>query len=564
MAAEMRLEMDAQRVVVWATSPELATDLATHGPRSWTTAQVVEMARGKAWGHGLDTDTAAAAVRRMVHNDEGLVIEFDAPAFELVVVRHVASGAHPMPVPDRPDVCAKVTLAVVWAAARRGVARLFDELPSTWWLDEANTAGFFPERARELFVVLSTNHLNAKVPVFAHRKRGPDLYDITGEYLDRSARISRSLAGEAERRFKERVDAERVGLVRSFLAGDRITWVDALWGGTADEAAVDEALTDEFAKHGVPERWPKRIEFATIGELLSCLSWPDNATNRARVVAALVNLHTIHRPHNYFYKGRKRGTDKLHTRVFRSLEPLWRVMYEANGGGAIIVEPGHREALTHQIDPSTHGVPHHYTTLPLGRFAKLEAVAASTSVAREAHDLLVAFIRDAQKAKPEPDDINEFVLTYTLSRWAAQWAKPTGTPKRAKGVVAPANDDEVKAREAIHAYIDEATAEGRKVSNRDLATHLGVPEVDAKRLTERAGVQLRHQHRLVRPVTLPPNKLKAKVERALSVLHEQWPQLIVPGKGGRLLDAKPREDVFRVRVRWPGWSEHPAHRKAEK
>jgi hypothetical protein len=61
---------------------------------------------------------------------------------------------------------------------------------------------------------------------------------------------------------------------------------------------------------------------------------------------------------------------------------------------------------------------------------------------------------------------------------------------------------------------------------------------------------------------MKPNKVKEKVERALEVLATRWPGFIVE-VNGRLMDARPRENEFRVRIRPVAVVDnfaHPSHR----
>jgi hypothetical protein len=561
MADQMEFHADAEKVVVWVSSPQLIDELGG-GVRRWTTDQVVTMAEGKEWGYGLDTQTAAKAIRNMDYRNRRLAIEFDPDGVELVVARHIASGAvgfvQEMPTANT----IKVVLAMIWSAARRGVGAMFDPLPVPWW------AGLSPGATPPPLTVgnYSTHHLNAKVPVFAHKpKKDGALFDPGDQFLAMVDKGARGMMKEDPDRLKKRVTEERMELVRILLTDNWPKWVSSYWKLSDDEAALDAFLSDQFAAYGTPSQWPDEVQFDTIADLMAGMGWPDNSTNRDRIRRAMVNLHAISRPHVYRYKlpNPKKKKGKGGFTWFRSLEPLWRVQYEVGGGGGVIVRPGDPKALRHQIDPSTGGAPHYYTQLPIGRFAELEGVGASTMVAREADDLLTAFMRDAARVAPEPDNPAEFILAYTLGRWAQQWTPMKEAPMARIRTKEVKDEAETEARAKVNAFVKQCIDEGRKLTDKELAAHLGVVVKEATRLRERAGIALRAQHKSV-VVTPPmkPNKVKEKVERALEVLATRWPGFIVE-VNGRLMDARPRENEFRVRIRPVAVVDnfaHPSHR----
>lgn len=550
MGDQMEFHADDTKVVVYVSTPQLIDELGG-GVRRWTTDQVVAMADGKEWGYGLDTQTAAKAIRGMEYRDGRLAIEFDPDGVELVVARHIASGAVPF-VPGMPNTnTTKLVLAMIWSAARRGIGTMFDPLPVPWWAMLTSNAAPAPPLTVGNY---STHHLRAKVPVFAHKPRKDGvLFDPTDQFIamvDKGARgIVRGILEKDPGRLNRMVTEERMELVRTLLTDEWPKWLSSYWKLSDDESALNEFLEDQFAARGAPSQWPDQVQFDTIAELMQGMGWDDNSTNRDRIRRALVNLHGIARPHVYTYKlpkpkkGRKGGH-----REFRSLEPLWRVQYEVGGGG-IIVRPGDPKALRHQIDPSTGGAPHYYTQLPIGRFTQLEAVSASTMVAKEANDLLIAFLRDVAVAAPEPDNPAEFVLAYTLRRWAQQW-NPMREAPMARIMAKPVKDDaEAEARAKVEAFHEQCSAAGRKLTDRELAEHLGVGVKEATRLRERAGIALRAQHKKVAAVApVKVGKVRAKVERALEVLASWKPGFIME-VNGRLMDARPREDEFRVRIR---------------
>jgi hypothetical protein len=532
MADELHVEIEATHLAVLVPGQG--------APRRWSTDELVGAAAGKEWGHGFDTMTAAKSMRYATHDGDRLRIELDPTTFELVVVRLMASG---MFQGAPPEVATKIALVMVWTAARRGIDHLFDPLPVNWWWkvpEEPTPTGNF-----------STHHLSAKVPVFAHRTTPHgSLFDPSDRYIGRVTKVSGEMVRADPGRFERRVQEERVAVVKGFLHGEVPAWAAGMWKMSDDEAALNDFFEDEFHRFGNPATWPEYITFDNQEEILEGLRWPGNSTNRERLAAALVNLHTIHRPHIYQYKGRnKKG--KMVRPTFKSLEPLWKVQYEVSGGRSIIVRPGDMAALKHQITPQEGGVPHYFTKLPIGRFAELEQVAASTTTAREANDLLTAFLRDVTWAKAEPEG-GEYILEYTLSRWGLQWTKPTASPM-AKIRERPCKDDaERELRVKVEGYLRMCTEEGRRMVDKELADHLGVDLATAMNARQRAGIALRAQHKSVTPHKAPkPHKLINRVERALGALNERWPGFIVPGKGGRLINIRPREDVFRVRVR-PG------------
>lgn len=516
MAEEFRYHMDPDKLVFIANSAALSADLDKLGDRSWLPSEIAEMAQGKEWGQGIDTAAAAAAIRSMTLGEEGLAIECDPQGFQDVVTGYLVSntvswttteGATFTPAPPSVEQSTKIVLFIVYCAARRGVDRMFDPLPTPWWSMVLEPQGELPS-----WVQFPEHLQRQRTALRAQIKKAPDLF-------------TSATAAEVEEREKL--------MVQYLRENKEVQAVEVEMHMTPEESAVHRLLVERFSQFG----YPLQVEL-TPGEILDGCGLPETPDNYRRIREAIHRLVTEPRLRAYRHaidadKAPKRawGKDPKKPRkepkaTFVNIGPLWDItnVYAEGRERVTMYKVRPMGELFHQVNELHQGRPAYYRWELLQLMPKLSQDLGSLSDAAQAEKLLTAIRNNiypkgkwAQAAPGVIDPDGWLVFDYKDTARVLQLPTMGKPPTRA-----PRDEREERIRERIRALV----ADGRddKFIADHLSEYLGeaITRAEAKKQRERmVGGSLAPR------APTEPRKLRPKLEKLLKALQGTHPEFLL-------------------------------------
>jgi hypothetical protein len=502
-------------VVNWHIHPTdaLVAEFATHGQRTWSGEQLVEMVGDAMWATNIRSADLLAAVQTMSHTPQGLSADIDATVWRSVLFPSMVAGwAGQVPYTQERHMV-RAALVLLTYATQRGMARLAEKISGL----------------KADVITLARHRLDSQMLVRPMKMaKDGTLFDGTAEVVQR---ISQHLP--------ERIDDGLSEIERNtaLLNGEdlpertQMTYrSDIYWSMTTDEQLVDAELAEQFAQRG----YPAAIVIDSMADLLAAMRWSDNPHNRSRLKAALNGLTTVMHTSVYKYKyTTKKGKDRWTWWARR--DTAWRigVGMQTENRHAIHIEG--TPSLYHQMTP-THGGKW-YIQVPADRVAALERSAGSSVMTADALQVHSRLLLDAHKARPDATlPAGQGQLAYTIKSWCEQWS---GGRVVVPQTQIPIGEDEAITEKIRQLFIEAADRGDKPPTDRQLADELGLSLQKAGTLRIRAGI-VKYKGRKLRPA-----EVRTRLVNALEAVKQTYPALLVAFR------APPRSGVIDVVINIP-------------